>query len=77
MENPIVKLFENISEEELKKAILEIKKDNLTGIIHEGGIVRKYAKLIGNITDEPISANLMMSQINLLKEAAFRWVDKV
>lgn len=70
----IKKLFENISDEELLLAVSEIKEDSESGIIREG-VVRKYSKLACEMTNEPrLSTHLYLSEISILKQAAFRWL---
>lgn len=71
--NKIVDLFQKIDDIELQKAVNEIKEDNDTGIIRDG-VVRKYAKLSADITGNNISTELFMTEINILRQAAFRWV---
>jgi hypothetical protein len=73
MKNPITELFINISDEELRDAIQEIMESDKTGIIKENGVVRKYGKLTGELTGGFTTTDFYMVQINLLKEAAFRW----
>lgn len=72
-ENPINKLFKEISDEELRQSIREIQEDEKTGFICDG-VVRKYAKETVSITGESFSSILMHTQINLLREAAYRWI---
>lgn len=72
--NPIIKLFEDISDEDLREAILELKESDKTGFIKEGGYVRKYAKLTGDITGSATTTDFFMTTVNLLKQAAFRWI---
>ena len=71
--NKVLEVFEQISSEELRRAIAEIKTAESTGIIEEG-IVRKYANIVSGITGNPISTELFMTQMNLLRQAAFRWI---
>jgi len=70
--NKITKLFEDMSNDELKLAITEIKEDGASGIIRDG-VVRKYARLSGEITESPMSNLLIFTEINILRQAAFRW----
>ena len=72
--NKIKLLFESMTDDELIDAINEIKESEYTGII--GNIVRKYAQLITEITGDYSSLDLYFTQINLLKEAAYRWYPK-
>lgn len=74
--NEVIKLFSEISDEELKNAIQEIKDGEKDGIIIGNGIVRKYAELTRDITGQDTSSNLFSTQINLLKQASFRWISK-
>ncbi len=71
--NPITKLFSDISDEELKAAIIEIKQSDITGYVADNGYVRKYAKLTGEITGGFTTTDFYMTTINFLKQAAFRW----
>lgn len=71
--NELVKLFQNIPDNELKQAILEIKESDATGYVKEDGYVRKYAKLSGEITGGFTTTDFYMTTINLLKQAAYRW----
>lgn len=75
--NPIVKLFTDITDAELKEAILEMIEDEKTGTIRTDGVVIKYALLCADITSTSVSTNLFMAHVNLTKEAAFRWVSKI
>jgi hypothetical protein len=72
--NKIQQLFSDISDEELRLAINEIKESEETGFVKEGGLVRKYATLTGEITGGLTTTDFYMVMINLLKQAAFRWV---
>lgn len=72
--NKIVELFNNISDEELKLAVAEMKESEITGYIKEGGVVRKYGKLTGEITGGFTTTDFFMVQMNLYKTAAFRWL---
>jgi len=73
--NKIKELFKNIASPELKEAILEIRESDTTGFIKEEGYVRKYGKLTGEITGGFTTTDFYMVQLNLLKEAAYRWSD--
>lgn len=75
--NKIAEIFDFISDEELREAILEIKESEKEGIIKEEGLIRKYAKLVSSITGKPISVDLFLSQTMLLKQAAFRWANNL
>jgi len=73
--NKIKELFQKITSKELKEVILEIRESDKTGFIKEEGYVRKYGKLTGEITGGFTTTDLYMVQLNLLKEAAYRWSE--
>ena len=73
VENPISKIFNDISDEELRQGITEMQEDDKTGFTRDG-VVRKYAHETMNITSENFSSVLLMTQINLLRQAAYRWI---
>ena len=72
--NELNKIFNDISDEDLKQAVIEIKESDSTGFIKDGGYVRKYAKMSGDITGGFTTTDFYMTTINLLKQAAFRWI---
>ena len=72
--NAITQLFKDISDDELAQAVSEIREDSASGIICDG-VVRKYTKLIKEITGLDNNMDLFFSEINLLREAAYRWVN--
>lgn len=75
MENPIKKLFAEIPMEDLREAVLEIKESDKTGYIKEDGLIRKYAKLTGELTGGFTATDFFMTTISILKEFSFRNVD--
>lgn len=70
--NKIVELFNNISDTELLEAIQEIKDSSKDGIIKSDGVVRKYAKLSGEITGGATTTDFYLVQMNLMQQASFR-----
>lgn len=72
--NQIQILFNSITDEELKRAITEIKESETTGLI--GDVVRKWTKLSNEITGNNYATDLFMTQTNLLKLAAYRWLNQ-
>jgi len=76
MKNPIIEIFENIDDAEILKAVKEIQIDSETGIISSDGVVRKYAMLVHDTYKGAFSMDLLMSEINILRQAAYRWADK-
>jgi hypothetical protein len=75
MMNKLRELFDNISDEELTSAIEEIRSSELDGVIKENGVVRKYAKLSGEITGGFTNTDFFMVQVALLKQAAYRTIN--
>lgn len=73
MNNEITELFKSISDSDLKLVMQEMKESESTGYI--GDLVREYAKKTVLITGNSVSTDLYMVQINLFKEAAFRWLN--
>jgi len=68
----IVQLFVEIPDEELRKAVIEIRESEANKFIKEDGLVRKYSELSTSITG--VKCELHITVTNLLAEAAFRWV---
>jgi hypothetical protein len=73
MNNEITELFKSISDNDLKLVMQEMKYSESTGYI--GDLVRDYARKTVLITGNDVSTDLYMVQINLFKEAAFRWLN--
>jgi len=75
MKNPITEMFENIPDDELLTAVKEIESVPKTGIISTDGVVRKYAHLIHDKYKGNMPMDLLMSEIGIIREAAYRWAD--
>ncbi len=75
MKSEINKLFNGISDSELKEAIIEIKEGDAAGPVKGDGIVRKYGRLAGEIIGfRGYEAEYdFVALTNLLKQAAYRW----
>ena len=74
MKNVITQYFENISDSDLKSAIIEIRYSDDSGYI--GDIVRGHAKKISELTNNvQTTLDLTMAQINLMKQASYRWIN--
>lgn|SRR5574343_101775 len=69
--NKIKELFQSMTDAELREAVEEIKESEKTGFI--GDVVRGWAKKSGEITGGFTTTDFFMTQMNILKEAAFRW----
>lgn len=73
MANDVVKIFRNLTDQELSRAVREMKEDGPKGIIREDGVVRNTAKMVHSIVGGGIYEHLMMVQFSILQEAAFRF----
>ena len=69
--NKVKELFASMSDDELKAAVQELKQSEETGLV--GDVIREWAKKSGEITGGFTTTDFSMTQINILKEAAFRW----
>jgi hypothetical protein len=72
--NPITKLFNALSDEDILAVLNEIVEAEKTGQFGLESKIRELAKECNVITRTDVSANLLMVQINVLKEGAMRWV---
>jgi hypothetical protein len=73
--NPIKKLYKDLSNEELILLVEEIIKSDETGTFPEDSQVRVMCRKSAEITGMDMASNIMMTQINICKEAATRWVS--
>lgn len=73
MTNKVTKIFSDMTDEELILVIAEMKEDDPQGIIRENGIVRSKCKMVHDIMGGNIYEHLMMVQISIMKEAAYRF----
>jgi hypothetical protein len=73
MRNKVTELFANLTDDQLKEAILQMKEDEPLGIIRIDGWVRKINQEVCNITGETnIATHLFLTQLTLFREFAFR-----
>ena len=75
MTNRITKLYTELSDEDLKDAIREMKEDERMGLIRQDGWVRRMTNQVSEITGESYSTLLFLTQNNLYREAAHRFVN--
>lgn len=73
--NSVIQIFSELSDQQIKEAILELKEDQERndGII-KSDLHRFYAKKMSMVTKQPMSTCLFQTEILLLKEAAYRFV---
>lgn len=75
MLNPIKKLYKDLSNEELILLVKEIQVSDETGTFPEDSLVRDMCRKSAEITGMDMASNLLMTQINICKEASIRWVS--
>ena len=73
MENAVTKVFSDMTDLELAQAVREMKEDGPQGFVRTEGIVREKCHRIHEITGGNTYEHLMMVQMSILKEAAFRF----
>ena len=71
--NPIQNLYTDLLDDELLILIDELAISEETGSFPMDAKIRDLCKKTAQITGMDISSNLMMVQIGVLKESAFRW----
>lgn len=74
--NPITELYKNLHDVELKIMVEEIREAEKTGTFGNDSEIRKLCRKTSEITGMDVSSNLLMVQMGVLKEAAFRWLEK-
>lgn len=71
--NKLKQLFSSMTDDELRDAIEELRKSEETGLV--GDVVRYWASKSGEITGGFTTTDFFMTQVNILKEAAFRFCN--
>ena len=69
----IAKLFSDLTDEELLVLIEEFTYCEENGFYPEEAYLRELCKNVSRITGLDVSSNLMMVQLNVLRECALRW----
>lgn len=73
--NPIQQLYISLSDEELTAILTEIKESDITGVLPDNSLTRNLCREAVKITGMDVSSNLLMVQIGVLKEGAYRWLS--
>ena len=68
-------LYSSLSDDKVKIAVEECKSAETTGVFGDDSIIRNLCRETAKITNMDISSNLLMVQIGVLKEAAYRWIE--
>ena len=75
MVNKVTEIYTNLTNEELREVILEMKEDERMGLIRNDGWVRRLTKQVcETIGDTDVSAHFFLTQSSLFREAAYRFV---
>ena len=69
----IRKIYTDLDDIELMQILSEIEESEINGSYPNNSKIREIAKQSAHITGMDISSNLLLVQMNVLKEAAFRW----
>ncbi len=77
MINEVTKIFSEMTDLELVQAIREMKEDSPKGIIREDGVVREICKMVNQIIGGNVCEQLMMTEMSILREAAYRFVPNL
>ena len=75
--NQITKIFSDLTNDELREAINEIKEDEALGLIREHGYVRRISKQVSELTNTPLSTQLFLTHSSLFREASYRFLEHV
>jgi hypothetical protein len=73
MKNELHNLYDSLSDEELLVIINEIEESETTGSYPEDSAIRSLSNKASNITGTDTSSMLMLTQMNVLRQAAYRW----
>lgn len=71
--NQVTKIFADLTDDQLREAVNEIREDEPLGIIRNGGYVRELSRQYGVITGESSTIHITMTQISIWREAAYRF----
>ena len=71
--NPINKLFNDLTDEELLVLLNEIEVCEKTGSYPMDSTIRELCRKIGQITEQEVSSNLFMAQVSVMRECSYRW----
>ena len=69
----IKNIYSSLTDDELLLAVGEVESAELNGFFSEDSIVRELATKTSIITKMDVTSNLLIVQINILKESAYRW----
>jgi hypothetical protein len=74
--NVVKKVFTDMTDLEISRAIREMKEDEPQGIIREDGVVREKCKRVHALIGGNVYAQLTMVQYLILQESAYRFTPE-
>ena len=77
MNNQVTKIFTDMTDIELSQFISEMKEDSPQGIIRMDGIIRQKCRMVYEIVGGGVYDHLLMVQLSILQEAAYRFTPKL
>lgn len=75
MKNDLNELYDSLTDKELLVIMNEIKEAELTGSYPEDSAIRTLSTKASQITKTDTSSMLMLTQMNVFRQAALRWVQ--
>jgi hypothetical protein len=72
--NNQVKIFTDMTDMELSQVITE---DSPQGIIRTDGVIRNKCKMVHEIVGGGVYEHMLMVQVSILQEAAYRFTPKL
>jgi hypothetical protein len=77
MNNQVTKIFTDMTDIELSQFISEMKEDSPQGIIRMDGIIRQKCRMVYEIVGGGVYDHLLMVQLSILQESAYRFTPKL
>jgi hypothetical protein len=74
--NEVTKLFSDLTDDQVREAVNQIREDEPTGIIRMDGYVRDLSTKCGEITGQSAFTHLTMVHMSIFREAAYRFSNR-
>ena len=75
MKNELNELYDSLTNKELLVIMSEIKEAESTGSYPEDSAIRALSTKASQITKTDTASMLMLTQMNVFRQAALRWVE--
>jgi hypothetical protein len=75
MKNDLKELYDSLTNKELLVIMNEIKEAELTGSYPEDSAIRALSNKASQITKTDTASMLMLTQLNVFRQAAYRWAE--